>query len=128
MKLISITFQLLKRHYTSLPSADKAVQVTSEADVEAAEESHSINGSFISDTLTLNGVKCDMKGLVKYSRGEAKMAAVAAEKREGDSDLEDDKTEADLTEDEYTYDANPGEIFSKFVPGVVSKSRTDRDR
>lgn len=110
------------------PSADKAVQVSARSEaataadcLETATEGscHSISGSFISDTLTLNGVKCDMKGLVKYSKNEANMAGLVGDKTDQtdteNEQAEDNKTEADLTEDEYTYDVNPGEIFSKFV-------------
>jgi uncharacterized coiled-coil protein SlyX len=121
--LPTILNSLLQRQETSHSASgtDKAVQVE-EASMAATEAScsssgFSIGGSFISDTLTLNGIKCDKKGLVKYSKKEAQLAADATDT---DELTEDDKTEADeLTEDEYTYDVNPDtEVFSKFVQPV----------
>lgn len=95
-------------------------------ETDEASQANSISGSFISDTLTLNGVKVDINNLLKYKNMNNRpddvdnLMVIGKSLGHLSNDNEDNKTEndLDLNEDdnaEFNYDVNPEEIFGNFA-------------
>lgn len=90
----------------------------------------SLGGSYISDTLTLNGVKCDLNDLLKLknSTDELMVIGKSIQSRETPRTENDQDQENEDNTTELSYDVNTDEIFGNFRQELESKEpQVDED-